>query len=221
MKSHVLHTVWCDISGEAAAEIWHWSLLGVKGLMFQTASGTTMSGSVLLHSAVLWRRFRCGSDTDVTNFALSSSSVGKLGFMLLFLRPLFVSWDSKFFNRRGKRPLSWKSVFWSLGIRGWNQRVRWWRFGVREKFRDANRALQVRRRSVGRLTDVITAKEARAPTLRPAEFGAWHPRVNTCASEWRSRKRLCTWPSGCFCECVSWCERDRLAKERVADWLSD
>ena len=24
--------LWCDISGEAAGEIWHWSLLGVKGL---------------------------------------------------------------------------------------------------------------------------------------------------------------------------------------------
>ena len=32
MKNHVLHTVWCYISGEAAGEIWNWSLLGVKGL---------------------------------------------------------------------------------------------------------------------------------------------------------------------------------------------
>ena len=32
MKSQVLHTVWCNISGQAAGEIWHWSLLGVKGL---------------------------------------------------------------------------------------------------------------------------------------------------------------------------------------------
>ena len=32
MESKVLHTVWCDISGEAAGEIWHWALLGVKGL---------------------------------------------------------------------------------------------------------------------------------------------------------------------------------------------
>ena len=31
MKSQVLHTVWCHISGEAAGEIWNWSLLGVKG----------------------------------------------------------------------------------------------------------------------------------------------------------------------------------------------
>ena len=28
MKSQVLHTVWCNISGEAAREIWNWSLLG-------------------------------------------------------------------------------------------------------------------------------------------------------------------------------------------------
>ena len=34
MKSQVLHTVWCNISGEAAGEIWYdWSLSGVKGLM--------------------------------------------------------------------------------------------------------------------------------------------------------------------------------------------
>ena len=30
--SQVLHTVWCNISGEAAGETWNWSLLGVKGL---------------------------------------------------------------------------------------------------------------------------------------------------------------------------------------------
>ena len=33
MKSQVLLTVWCNISGEAAREIWHWSLSGVKGLI--------------------------------------------------------------------------------------------------------------------------------------------------------------------------------------------
>ena len=31
MKSQVLPTVWCNISGEAAGEIWNWSLLEVKG----------------------------------------------------------------------------------------------------------------------------------------------------------------------------------------------
>ena len=28
MKNQVLHTVWCNISAEAAGEIWDWSLLG-------------------------------------------------------------------------------------------------------------------------------------------------------------------------------------------------
>ena len=32
MKSQVLHTVWCNISGGAGGEIWNWSVLGVKGL---------------------------------------------------------------------------------------------------------------------------------------------------------------------------------------------
>ena len=32
MKREVLHTVWCNITGEATGEIWTWSLLGVKGL---------------------------------------------------------------------------------------------------------------------------------------------------------------------------------------------
>ena len=32
MKSQVLHTVWCFISGEAAGKIWCWSLSGMKGL---------------------------------------------------------------------------------------------------------------------------------------------------------------------------------------------
>ena len=31
MKSQVLHAVWCNISGEAAREIWNWSLLGIEG----------------------------------------------------------------------------------------------------------------------------------------------------------------------------------------------
>ena len=34
MKSDVLHTAWCNISGAAAGEILHWSLLGGKGLNY-------------------------------------------------------------------------------------------------------------------------------------------------------------------------------------------
>ena len=32
MKSQFLYTVWCDITGEAAGEVWTSSLMGVKGL---------------------------------------------------------------------------------------------------------------------------------------------------------------------------------------------
>ena len=32
MINQILHTLCCNISGEVAGEIWHWSLLGVKGL---------------------------------------------------------------------------------------------------------------------------------------------------------------------------------------------
>ena len=32
MKSQALLTVWCNISGGAGGEFWHWSLSGVKGL---------------------------------------------------------------------------------------------------------------------------------------------------------------------------------------------
>ena len=34
-KANFFHTVWCNISGEVAGEIWSWSLLGVKGLMHE------------------------------------------------------------------------------------------------------------------------------------------------------------------------------------------
>ena len=45
MKSQVLHTVWCNISGEAAGEIWYWSLLGMKGLMLFLVSLPTSLGA--------------------------------------------------------------------------------------------------------------------------------------------------------------------------------
>ena len=46
MKSQVLHTVWCNISGEAAGEIWNWSLLGVKKVK------TFKNALILPHSGV-------------------------------------------------------------------------------------------------------------------------------------------------------------------------
>ena len=47
MKSQVLHTVECNISGGVAGEIWHWSLLWVKGL--------NTDGVVILPCAVGFR----------------------------------------------------------------------------------------------------------------------------------------------------------------------
>ena len=31
-KSKVIHAVWCNITSEAAGQIWTWSVLGVRGL---------------------------------------------------------------------------------------------------------------------------------------------------------------------------------------------
>ena len=47
MKRHNLHTVWCNISGEAAGEIWHWSLLGVKGFKAWDFKSNAYTSSVL------------------------------------------------------------------------------------------------------------------------------------------------------------------------------
>ena len=47
MESQVLHIEWCNISAKAAGEIWHGSLLGVKGLM-GTDSGKSIGWSRLL-----------------------------------------------------------------------------------------------------------------------------------------------------------------------------
>ena len=41
MKSQFLYTVWCDITGEAAGEVWTSSLMGVKGLI---SIGTGIAG---------------------------------------------------------------------------------------------------------------------------------------------------------------------------------
>ena len=72
MKNQVLHTVWCNISGETAGEIWTWSLLGVKGLKeyLQTAYrwiyaqekfGTVsiyghIHFSIMWHLSYLWQK---------------------------------------------------------------------------------------------------------------------------------------------------------------------
>ena len=70
MKSHVVHTVWCNISAGAAGEIWHWSLLGVKGLMKWQVSGLTWPSKSWNELSFLWIAtsvvFICVSASDRT-----------------------------------------------------------------------------------------------------------------------------------------------------------
>ena len=56
MKIQVLLTVWCNISGEAAGEIWHWSLSGVKGLLeeMKYIPPLCCPVSVVLSKAITW-----------------------------------------------------------------------------------------------------------------------------------------------------------------------
>ena len=55
MENQVLHTVWCNISGEAAGDIWNWSLLGVEGLSLQNfpASGFVNVRRILYQNACI------------------------------------------------------------------------------------------------------------------------------------------------------------------------
>ena len=52
MKSQVLHTVWCNVSGEIAGEIWHWSLLGAKGLSTRAGDDDGNAGETIKLTAV-------------------------------------------------------------------------------------------------------------------------------------------------------------------------
>ena len=56
MKSQALLTVWCNISGGAGGEIWHWSLSGVKGLNFcdKADMGSMLNISAAVILMVLW-----------------------------------------------------------------------------------------------------------------------------------------------------------------------
>ena len=69
MKSPVLHTVWCNISGDAAEEIWNWSLSGVKGLTRSRNFTQNYKATLSLSRSRGWRgSFRGVEDWDrVTN----------------------------------------------------------------------------------------------------------------------------------------------------------
>ena len=85
MKSHVLHTVWCNMTGEATGEIWTWSLSGVKGLKF-----------LLVHTLQNWtyERKRKGASAHHKELCLIAKSMRifreetrsvKLSYQALFL----------------------------------------------------------------------------------------------------------------------------------------
>ena len=56
MKSQVLGTLWCNISGEAAGEILNWPLLGVKGSSFRTIFSVTSRIRSWLDSSITRHR---------------------------------------------------------------------------------------------------------------------------------------------------------------------
>ena len=96
MKSQVPHTVWCYISGEAAGEIWHWSLLGVRGLTIrwhsrsQSLHGTSWVHASRIklaerpHISINLKEFWAGSLVNMT--VISSNRVVRSGRMVFWVQ---------------------------------------------------------------------------------------------------------------------------------------
>ena len=91
MKGQVLHTVWCNISGEAAGEIWYWSLLGVKGLKG-------------------WENalFELGSERVETNIIFSQNSRSLAVITKAILKPCLRYWKtSRELSNQSRPPRCW------------------------------------------------------------------------------------------------------------------
>ena len=58
MKSPVLHTVWCYVSGEAEGKIWNWLLLGVKAT--EQTRPTLVQGLIIFFTRTRYQR--CGTN---------------------------------------------------------------------------------------------------------------------------------------------------------------
>ena len=71
MKTQVLHTVWCNITSEAAGGIWTWSLLGVKGLSrpLLAISDPVVASSILFDDVWTLRLF-CSSFPELSDSEL-------------------------------------------------------------------------------------------------------------------------------------------------------
>ena len=101
MKSQVLHTVWCNISGEAAGEIGHWSLLRKRGLTLSIRRAINFKFLLQPHKTYLqhtiWRTwfFIAYSDErwlcyqfSLPHIYISFRKVGRVYFLNLGVRGL-------------------------------------------------------------------------------------------------------------------------------------
>ena len=66
MKSQVLHTVWCNISGEVTGEIRNWSLLGVEGIKEYCSCMWEVENALLLNIWCQAYNFRRATSNPTT-----------------------------------------------------------------------------------------------------------------------------------------------------------
>ena len=138
MKSQVLHTVWCNISSEAAGGNLNWSLLGVKGLSIQ---GPFLQSSIKLIQD--WRNSFLEEFAEVPHGSASpnllavaenrKTSTGRFSSVTWFLLPhiwwLFVS---RLYLFATGRPWSLGVCSWwtRIGLRSWASMTSWWTSGA-------------------------------------------------------------------------------------------
>ena len=118
MKSQVLHTVWCNISGDAVGEIWNWSFLGMKRLTSSTHTNLT-----ILDRAGL---ARCPDVTEMIfpakqNTIHLSSMVVTLLIRGCFITKLLLHQTSKACDL--PEGSNWPASYWQ---QGWGGKNKWY-----------------------------------------------------------------------------------------------
>ena len=108
MKSQVLHTVWCNISGEAAGEICNWSLLGVKAIFCVVClccmmTMKTLYSCVKCNQASVWD----SSEWTGSDRKLKSTRIERFAFA-----------ETKW-NRISAQ--NWEMAFYVGDVRAWHQ----------------------------------------------------------------------------------------------------
>ena len=113
MKSQVLHTVWWNITGEAAGGIWHWSLLGVKGLIFVT--------ELVVVSSPVWQWLLDAGMNNVDCVAVARETAHNVSsswlasntdclFTILYLKRIFLQVQATWWHGPRTSRCSWFSV---------------------------------------------------------------------------------------------------------------